>query len=231
MNLADGIIWYLVFIFSTVVHEASHASIAFKFGDPTAYNTGQVSLNPIPHMKREPFGTILIPIISFLAAGWMIGWASTPYNREWANNNPKKAAMMAAAGPISNFLLIIATGLTINLGMSFGIFYPPSTVNISSLVASTETGILESVAKILSVMFSLNLILLIFNMLPVPPLDGSGIPPLFLNEEKGKNYMKIIRNPAFTFIGIFAAWNIFDKIYFQVYLFAINLLYPGSYYH
>jgi Zn-dependent protease len=230
MNFSDGIIWYLVFIFSTVVHEASHASIAFKFGDSTAYNSGQVSLNPIPHMKREPFGTIIIPIISFLAAGWMIGWASTPYNHEWANNNPKKAAMMAAAGPISNLLLIIVTALIIHLGMSFGMFYPPSTVNISSLVASTETGILESVAKLLSIMFSLNLILFIFNMLPVPPLDGSGIPPIFLSVENGKRYMNLIRNPGFTFIGLFAAWKLFDLVYFQIYLFTLNILYPGSNY-
>ena len=231
MNFYDGFLWYLAFLLSTVIHEASHASVAYKLGDQTAYNTGQVSLNPIPHIKREPFGTVIIPIISFLAAGWMLGWASTPYNLEWANKNPKKAALMAAAGPFSNFLLVIATAIVIHVGMSLGFFYPPASVNLSSLVASTQSGILEEIAKLLSIMFSLNLILLIFNMLPVPPLDGSGLPPLFLNDEMGRNYMSFVRNPAFTFIGIFVAWNIFDQIYFHIYLFAINLLYPGSYYH
>jgi hypothetical protein len=73
MNLADGIIWYAVFLFSTVFHEAAHALTAYKMGDSTAHSKGQVSLNPIPHIKREPFGTVIVPILSFAAGGWMIG--------------------------------------------------------------------------------------------------------------------------------------------------------------
>ena len=61
-------------------------------GDDTAYRSGQVSLNPIPHIKREPFGTVVVPLLSFAAGGWMIGWASTPYNPQWAHDYPKKAA-------------------------------------------------------------------------------------------------------------------------------------------
>jgi Zn-dependent protease len=64
-NLAEGFLWYLAFLFSVVVHEASHALAAFKLGDQTAYNGGQVTLDPLPHIKREPFGTVVMPILSF----------------------------------------------------------------------------------------------------------------------------------------------------------------------
>ena len=181
MNLTDGIIWYSVFLLSIVIHEASHAFAAFKLGDLTAYNAGQVSLNPIPHMRREPFGTIVIPILSFILAGWVIGWASTPYNIKWATANPKKAGIMSAAGPFSNFILLLLTALLIRIGIGLRLFYPhPYHINLSSLVVATEPGYMDIVATILSILFSLNLILFIFNILPMPPLDGSGILLCFL---------------------------------------------------
>jgi Zn-dependent protease len=231
MNLEDGIIWYLVFIFSTVVHEASHAFAAFKFGDPTAYNAGQVSLNPIPHMKREPMGTIVIPILSYLFAGWIVGWASTPYNIKWANSNPKKAGIMAAAGPLSNLILLLFTALIIRIGIGYNLFYPhPYNVSMASLVEATENGQLEIVAKILSIMFSMNLILFLFNILPMPPLDGSGILPIFFNDERGKRYLNAIRNPGFAFIGIFVIWKLMGFVVLEIFIFAVNLLYPGGNY-
>ena len=107
MDYSESVIWYIVFLFSTTVHEASHALSAYKMGDSTAYKAGQVSLNPIPHIKREPIGTVVVPILSYFIGGWMIGWASTPYNYDWAYSHPKKAAAMSVAGPISNFLLIL----------------------------------------------------------------------------------------------------------------------------
>ena len=91
-KLAEGLLWYVAFLFSTTLHEASHAFAAFRLGDRTAYEGGQVTLDPIPHMRREPIGTIVVPLLSFLLGGWMIGWASTPYNRNWAEQAPKRAA-------------------------------------------------------------------------------------------------------------------------------------------
>jgi Zn-dependent protease len=231
MNITDGILWYIVFLFSTTFHEAAHAFTAHKMGDSTAHEGGQVSLNPIPHIRREPFGTVIVPIISFIAGGWMIGWASTPYNPQWAHDYPKKAAAMAAAGPISNFILIIISALIIHLGISAGLFYQPDSITISRIVSGASTGWLEILAKIISVMFSLNLILFVFNLLPFPPLDGSAIPPMYLSEEAGRKYTSFVRKPAFALIGLFIAWNFFDLIYFRVHLVVINLLYPGSNYH
>jgi Zn-dependent protease len=231
MNIADCILWYVVFLFSTVFHEAAHAFTAHKLGDSTAHSIGQVSLNPVPHIKREPFGTVVVPILSFLAGGWMIGWASTPYNPQWAHDYPKKAAAMAAAGPISNFILLIISIIVIHTGIVIGIFYQPDTITISGIVAGVSVGWTEILAKIVSVMFSLNLILFIFNLIPLPPLDGSAIPPMYLSEETGRKYIAFIRNPVFAIAGLFIAWKIFDLIYLKIHLVAINLLYPGSNYN
>ena len=231
VNLTEGLIWYAVFLLSTTVHEAAHAFTAHKMGDSTAYDTGQVSLNPLPHIKREPIGTVVVPIFSFFAGGWMIGWASTPYNVQWAFNHPKKAAAMAAAGPISNFILVILAGLLIHIGIWTGLFYAPETITISSIVGTNSTGALVFVTKVLSVMFSLNLILFVFNLIPLPPLDGSGILPMYLSDDTGRKYMKLIRTPALFFVGLFIAWKLFDLIYFKIHLVFINLLYPGGNYH
>jgi Zn-dependent protease len=230
IDYSEGILWYIVFLFSTTLHEASHAFTAMKMGDLTAYESGQVSLSPIPHVKREPLGTVVIPVISFLIGGWMIGWASAPYDPEWAYKHPKKSAAMAAAGPISNFILVILSALLIHIGIYFGIFYAPETITTGSVVEAVNPGFFESAAKILSIMFSLNLILLFFNLIPVPPLDGSGIIPMFLSEETGRKYMKVVSNSAFALIGILIAWKLFDLVYFNIHTVFINLLYPGSNY-
>lgn len=231
MNIADGILWYVVFLLSTVVHEAAHAFAAHKMGDSTAHSIGQVSLNPVPHIKREPFGTVVVPILSFLAGGWMIGWASTPYNPQWSYDYPKKAAAMAAAGPISNFVLMIISVIIIHIGIAFGLFIQPDTITISGIVSGASIGWTEILAKIVSVMFSLNLILFVFNLLPFPPLDGSAVPPMYLSEEAGRKYINFVRKPVFALVGLFVAWNLFGTIYSKVNLLVINLLYPGSNYH
>src|SRR5215831_2200677 len=71
--LVQGLVWYVVFLFSTTCHEASHSIAAKWGGDLTAFHGGQVTLNPLPHMKREPFGMLIVPLLSFLLGGWMIG--------------------------------------------------------------------------------------------------------------------------------------------------------------
>lgn len=226
----NGLMWYAVFLFSTVFHEASHAFLSMKLGDKTAYNGGQVSLNPVPHIKREPFGTVIVPILTYYTAGWMIGWASTPFDINWAYNYPKKSAAMSAGGPIANFILLMLSAILIHVGIALHFFAAPEVLNISNIVESVQPGYLVFVAKALSIMFSLNLILFIFNLLPVPPLDGSGLLPLYLNDENGRKYMRIVHNPRIALIGIFIAWKLFDLIYFKIHLFVINMLYPGANY-
>ena len=231
-SLFDGLAWYVVFLFSTTVHEASHAWSALKLGDDTAHRGGQVTLDPTPHIKREPIGMVAVPLISYLIGGWMIGWASVPYDPIWAQRYPKRAALMALAGPASNLTLLLIAALLMRLGIAFGIFSAPETVNSAHVVSATSgSGIPFLLATLLSIGFSLNLLLFLFNLLPFPPLDGSSIPFLFLSDEGADTYWQLLRHPGINMIGIFIAWKIFGAIYPPVHLFAINLLYPGMHYH
>ena len=130
-KLADGLLWYVAFLFSTTLHEASHAFAAFRLGDRTAYEGGQLTLDPIPHIRREPIGTVVVPIISFLIGGWMIGWASVPYDPQWAYDNPRSSAKMSVAGPAANLVLALIAALVIRLGILYGIFFPPESIDFT----------------------------------------------------------------------------------------------------
>ncbi|PLY02112.1 MAG: hypothetical protein C0622_05985 [Desulfuromonas sp.] len=230
-DLANGLLWYLAFIFSVVVHEASHAFTAMKLGDRTAYDGGQVTLDPLPHIKREPIGTIAVPIFSFLVGGWMIGWASAPYDRNWARAYPDRSAMMALAGPLSNLMLVLISGLLIRLGMAFDWFYAPERANFTHVTAAYQDGAPYALSVLLSIMFSLNIILFVFNLIPLPPLDGSAIIPLFISNDKAVRYLDFIHNTPMLFMGLFVAWEIFDHISSPMHTMFLNLLYPGAGYH
>ena len=99
------VFWLPAFLFSTTVHEAAHAWAALRLGDPTAYLAGQVSLSPWPHVRRSPIGMLVVPVITSLTQGWTMGWASAPYDAAWADRHPRRAALMALAGPLGNLLL------------------------------------------------------------------------------------------------------------------------------
>ncbi|NIA30236.1 MAG: hypothetical protein GWP06_10030, partial [Actinobacteria bacterium] len=219
--------WYAAFLFSTVLHEASHAFWGYRLGDRTAYEGGQVTLDPIPHVKREPFGTILVPILSFFLYGWMVGWASVPFDPVWAYHNPKHSAKMALAGPGANLFLVLFSALLIRIGLAAGWFTPPASINFSQVTITSSGRLLSGAATFLSIFFTLNLVLMIFNLIPLPPLDGSSIVPLFLEKNKGQKYLDIVRHPQFRMIGIFAAWFLFGRIFYSFYLIALNLLYLG----
>src|SRR2546428_1713114 len=104
-NVMDGLFWFVAFLFSTTVHEAMHALAALRGGDRTAYLGGQVSLSPLPHIRREPIGMLVVPLLTAFTNGWAVGWASTPYDPIWAARYPRRAALMAAAGPARNPLI------------------------------------------------------------------------------------------------------------------------------
>ena len=125
-SIATGFIWFVAFLFSTTVHEAMHALVAWKGGDPTAYHGGQVSLSPIPHIRREPIGMLVVPLLTAFTQGWAMGWASAPYDPVWAERHPKRAALMAAAGPAGNFIIAAIAFVLIKLGLMAGIFAAPA---------------------------------------------------------------------------------------------------------
>jgi len=228
---SELVLWYLAFIVSIVAHEAAHAWAALKLGDRTAYEGGQVTLDPVPHIRREPLGTVVVPLISFVLGGWMIGWASTPYDREWARQSPDKAAWMALAGPTANLLLVLASALLIRLGVALGSFYPPAQVRFTTVVSSYAGGVPEGLAVLLSIFFTLNLILLVFNLIPLPPMDGSSIVRLLMGKSLGARYQAAIEKSGLAFLGLIIAWNLFGQIFRPLHLLAMNLLYPGANYH
>src|SRR4029078_11021706 len=117
-QIATGVLWFLAFLFSTTVHEAMHAWAALKGGDPTAYHAGQVSLSPLPHIRREPFGMLILPLLTAVTQGWAIGWASAPYDPHWAARYPRRAAWMAAAGPPREQLLSTGNATLLYLAQS-----------------------------------------------------------------------------------------------------------------
>ena len=230
-NVADALIYYVVFLLSTTLHEAAHAWTAHRLGDSTAYHGGQVSLNPVPHIRREPIGMVVLPLISALASGWPIGFASAPYDPRWAHEHPRRAAVMTLAGPAANLLLVLASAVLLRLGVATGLFYAPDHISFGHLAATTRSGWLEGVAFLLGVLFSMNLLLAAFNLLPLPPLDGSGAVPLLLSVEAGRKYQAAIwRMRGVALFGLFLAWRAFDALFNPVFLGAVSLLYPGVHY-
>jgi Zn-dependent protease len=233
MNMAiagEGFLWYLAFLFSITCHEASHAFAANVLGDPTAYEGGQATINPIPHIRREPIGTVVVPIISYLSGGWMIGWASAPYNFLWSIEHPRRMGLMSLAGPAANLILLLFAALLIRIGISAGVFIQPETISFQHIVAPSITGFYTPVSMFLSILFSLNLVLCCFNLLPVPPLDGRGIVAFLLPEATARKALLFLRNPYLAFGGLILAWRFFGSMLRPVYLFSINMLFPGSHY-
>jgi Zn-dependent protease len=220
-DLVSGLVYYFVFLYSVTLHEAAHAWAAKLGGDLTAYHGGQVSLDPRPHIRREPFGMVVLPVISVLLSGWPIGFASAPYDPQWAMRYPKRAAWMALAGPGGNLVLI-------RLGAMTGVFSAPDSVTFDRLATGIDSGLWPGLAFFLSVSFSLNLVLLALNLIPLPPLDGSAAVPLFLNDSTTTRYQDfLMRNRGLGWIGIVVAWQVFDYVFEPVFLVAVNLLYPG----
>jgi len=231
-DIASGLVYYVVFLFSTVLHEASHALAAKLGGDLTAYHGGQVTLDPRPHIKREPFGMVILPLLTSVLSGWPLGYASAPYDPRWALRYPKRAAWMALAGPGANLALLVAAALLMRLGGLAGVFYAPPSVTFGHLAASDGGELWATAAFVLSVFFSLNLVLFCLNLIPLPPLDGSAALPLVLSERAAASYQAFLfgNGRAFALMGMLVAWKIFDVVFHPIFLLAVNLLYPSAHY-
>jgi Zn-dependent protease len=229
-TLSWGIAWYFVFVISATFHEAAHAWVAKRNGDLTAYEGGQVSLNPLPHIKREPWGMVVLPLISAFLLGWPFGYANTPYSAEWAYNYPRKAAWMGCLGPVANLLLVLACVLVIKAGIFGGVFLEPYSVNMRHMVDPASEGAGTAVIIFISMLFSMNMIMVVLNLIPLPPLDGSNIISLFLHDEAARKYHSFIQNPVFGFIGLLLAWQLFDPMFDYIFTAAINLIYWGSHF-
>lgn len=221
-------IWYIVFLFSTVAHEAAHGLVAHLGGDSTAYHGGQVTLDPLAHIRRSPWGMVLIPILTFVQMGWMMGWASTPYDDEWGKRFPRRQALMSLAGPATNFLIALIGILIIKALLAAQVFDAPYSYSFTQLVRQAgepQAGSpIHGLAIALSVLVNLNVLLGLFNLLPIPPLDGAGIVEGLFPNSMGKLYDKMREVPVLQIVGLLVAWNIFEPISRPAFIFLIGLV-------
>jgi Zn-dependent protease len=225
-QLGVGVVWYAVLLFSLTFHEAAHAWAARRGGDDTAYLGGQVTLDPRPHVRREPFGMVIFPLLSYSFSGSMLGWASTPFDPIWAQEHPRRAAAMSAAGPAANALLVLVAALAIRAGMAAGVFHAPESIGFEHLVEASSDGVAATAALLLSVLFTLNLLLLIFNLIPFPPLDGASAVGLLFSDEVARRVQMLLRSPRLSLVGLLLAWMVMPRIFGPIHRLAVNLLYP-----
>jgi Zn-dependent protease len=176
-SIQQFILYMVALIFSLSVHESAHAWMSNRFGDDLARLQGRISLNPVSHV--DPIGTLLFPAIAFFTGAPLIGWAKpTPVNPlKWRN---KRVAnfWVSAAGAISNFIIAFMAGAIIRVLYSIGVI--DDTLGLVNSGSTIANGAIE----LLIVFFILNVALGVFNLLPIPPLDGSKVlasllPPSF----------------------------------------------------
>jgi Zn-dependent protease len=163
----------VVLAFSLSFHEMAHAWTAYRLGDPTAYHEGRVSMNPAVHV--DPIGTILFPLIGLLGAAFgtyipLIGWAKpVPFVVRNLSRPRRDVILIAIAGPASNILLAILTTIAIRFAFGFGL------MGTSMPGAPPSPGVEEPLRIFLSAALLTNIALAVFNMLPIPPLDGGKV--------------------------------------------------------
>lgn len=171
----DFIFLIVILLMSVVIHEVSHGYAALMLGDPTAKLSGRLTLNPVKHI--DPVGSIIVPMFLVLTnASFLIGWAKpVPYNPYNLSHGKWGEAFVAAAGPSVNFLIAIVFGLLIRFGMLYE-FLSPSFISIAGYVVL------------------INIVLGVFNLLPIPPLDGSKVLKALLPYNLSAKYDQFLRS-------------------------------------
>lgn len=219
--------FYVVFLLSVTLHEAAHAWSAHRLGDDTAYLGGQVTLDPMPHIRREPFGMVILPILTLMWIGWPLGFAHAPYDPRWADRYPKRAAVMALAGPGANLLLLLLAAIGLRVGLQTGVFAAPSSLDFHTIAETSGSAMGRSFAIFLSLLFTENLLLMLFNLIPLPPMDGSAAIGLVLPREVNRRYIDTMSQPMMPLLGLALAWIVFPRIFEPAYLWTVNLVYSG----
>lgn len=188
----------VILIISVILHELSHGYMADRLGDPTARLAGRLTLNPLKHI--DPLGSIIVPLITSLF-GFTFGWAKpVPYNPYNLKNKRQGEFLIAAAGPASNLLIALVFG-TILRFVAGGITDATSVTSLAPFIT------------IISYIVIINIILAVFNLIPLPPLDGSKLLFSVLPNQYGRVRMTMERNsPIFALIVIFFLWQVVAPI-------------------
>ena len=183
-NIGQLLALLLVLLFSLTVHESAHAWTANRLGDPTARRLGRISLNPVVHI--DPIGTILLPLVAFMAGGLIFGWAKpVPVNPRNLKNYRRDFLVIAAAGPASNVLLATAASLLMRVGPAG---------------AAASGGIASGLFDMGFMVIQLNLLLAVFNMIPIPPLDGGSVLAGLLPGPLADGYDRVVRPYGFMIL-------------------------------
>ncbi|HXB99682.1 MAG TPA: site-2 protease family protein [Terriglobales bacterium] len=181
----------IAFLFAISVHESAHAWTASRCGDPTARMLGRVSLNPIRHI--DLFGTIILPLVAAISGIPLLGWAKpTPVDPRNFRNPMLDDILTSVAGPVSNF--IVATGALLLLGgiaLSSASGHAVVMGLASGFGGSDSESALTPIAMLLFELMLINIVLAVFNLIPVPPLDGSHVLRHFLSDPVRAIYDRI----------------------------------------
>ncbi len=187
LNFAQIFIEFLVLLFSLTIHESAHAWTAYRLGDPTARAMGRVSINPAVHV--DPVGTILFPLLAMVSHVPIIGWAKpVPVDILKLRRYRRDFAIVAAAGPFANLLLAVVAAVGMNL-----LRLTPNHVG--------HVYVSGPVALLLTTLLQLNILLAVFNLLPVPPLDGGNVLAGLLPERAGDVFDNV---RPFGFVVLYA---------------------------
>ena len=225
----DVLIWFVVFLFSLSFHEAAHAWTSYRFGDDTGRLQGRISLNPIVHI--DPLGTILFPLMGFMGGGIaMFGWAKPVQTNPLMWREKKKANIwVSAAGPISNFILATVSIIIAKVLVLGGVMRQPFMGEggpFNLVVPSTgDATLMMPVATLLSIFILLNVTLGIFNLIPIPPLDGSHVLEELLPPQMAAAYEQIRPFGFIILLALMWVTPVFSWIFIPVFRFVALLLF------
>ena len=200
---------YVVLLISLVVHEVAHGLVARWLGDRTASDAGLVTLNPAPHMRREPFGTVILPLVLLIMTqgNAFIGFAHVPIDAAWANKNPRKSALVALAGPLANFVLVAVAFAGLYWMVETGVAdaWRPSDrllQFVTPVDSDDETA--RAGALLLSDFLWMNVFLGVFNLMPWPPLDASVVLGGLFPKSLRPLFQSIATTPLLAMLGVIA---------------------------
>lgn len=220
------VIWFVVFLFSLSFHEAAHAWTSEKFGDYTGRQQGRITLNPVAHI--DPIGTILFPLISIFTSIPLLGWAKPVETNPLLWRDKTKANIsVSAAGPISNFILVLISFIILKVLIASQVLtINGGARNFYEIIGPVEgqAAFMAPLALLLTVMLLLNLALGIFNLIPVPPLDGSHVLESLLPYEMSQAYAQI-RPYGFILLIALMYLGVLSYIFNPVFIFVMKMLF------